>query len=179
MAQVTCFPRSRALCSSHFSLPISDSLPETLPSCFPVFLIWIPILSPPGIGRWTNPQYRQFITILEATHRNHSAENKVRGSAVCPVTGQHRSSKQMCFPTRHAGHLLAHGWTPSPFHKYTVRPRKFPSSLLMEYSTSAILYPPSAELSRRGNIPQHFLEGAFLSITTAHSPKCLFIFCVR
>ncbi|KAK7797214.1 hypothetical protein U0070_016557 [Myodes glareolus] len=31
-----------------------------------------------GIGRWTNPQYRQFITILEATHRNQSAENKVR-----------------------------------------------------------------------------------------------------
>ncbi|XP_044773570.1 phosphatidylserine lipase ABHD16A isoform X2 [Neomonachus schauinslandi] len=29
-----------------------------------------------GIGRWTNPQYRQFITILEATHRNQSAENK-------------------------------------------------------------------------------------------------------
>ncbi|XP_036726244.1 phosphatidylserine lipase ABHD16A isoform X3 [Balaenoptera musculus] len=29
-----------------------------------------------GIGRWTNPQYRQFITILEATHRNRSAENK-------------------------------------------------------------------------------------------------------
>lgn len=33
----------------------------------------------PGIGRWTNPQYRQFITILEATHRNQSVENKVRG----------------------------------------------------------------------------------------------------
>ncbi|XP_011888359.1 PREDICTED: abhydrolase domain-containing protein 16A isoform X2 [Cercocebus atys] len=29
-----------------------------------------------GIGRWTNPQYRQFITILEATHRNQSSENK-------------------------------------------------------------------------------------------------------
>ncbi|ERE88831.1 abhydrolase domain-containing protein 16A [Cricetulus griseus] len=29
-----------------------------------------------GIGRWTNPQYRQFITILEATHRNQSVENK-------------------------------------------------------------------------------------------------------
>ncbi|XP_060045449.1 phosphatidylserine lipase ABHD16A isoform X2 [Erinaceus europaeus] len=29
-----------------------------------------------GIGRWTNPQYRQFITILEATHRNQSAENR-------------------------------------------------------------------------------------------------------
>nr|KAF6276497.1 abhydrolase domain containing 16A, phospholipase [Myotis myotis] len=29
-----------------------------------------------GVGRWTNPQYRQFITILEATHRNQSAENK-------------------------------------------------------------------------------------------------------
>ncbi|EHB16065.1 Protein BAT5 [Heterocephalus glaber] len=29
-----------------------------------------------GIGRWTNPQYRQFISILEATHRNQSAENK-------------------------------------------------------------------------------------------------------
>uniref|UniRef100_F7BM46 Phosphatidylserine lipase ABHD16A n=1 Tax=Equus caballus TaxID=9796 RepID=F7BM46_HORSE len=29
-----------------------------------------------GIGRWTHPQYRQFITILEATHRNQSAENK-------------------------------------------------------------------------------------------------------
>nr|XP_020032189.1 protein ABHD16A isoform X3 [Castor canadensis] len=29
-----------------------------------------------GIGRWTNPQYRQFITILEATHRNQSTENK-------------------------------------------------------------------------------------------------------
>ncbi|XP_023581316.1 phosphatidylserine lipase ABHD16A isoform X2 [Trichechus manatus latirostris] len=29
-----------------------------------------------GIGRWTNPQYLQFITILEATHRNQSAENK-------------------------------------------------------------------------------------------------------
>uniref|UniRef100_A0A8D0QII0 Phosphatidylserine lipase ABHD16A n=1 Tax=Sus scrofa TaxID=9823 RepID=A0A8D0QII0_PIG len=29
-----------------------------------------------GIGRWTNPQYRHFITILEAAHRNQSAENK-------------------------------------------------------------------------------------------------------
>ncbi|XP_045148684.1 phosphatidylserine lipase ABHD16A isoform X2 [Echinops telfairi] len=29
-----------------------------------------------GIGRWTNPQYRQFITILEATHRDQSSENK-------------------------------------------------------------------------------------------------------
>lgn len=102
---------------SHFSLPISESLPETFPSCFPVFLIWFPILSPPGIGRWTNPQYRQFITILEATHRNHSAENKVRGSAVSPVTSQLCPSRQMCFPTRHTGHLLAHGWTPSPLHK--------------------------------------------------------------
>ncbi|EDL83511.1 HLA-B associated transcript 5, isoform CRA_a [Rattus norvegicus] len=37
-----------------------------------------------GIGRWTNPQYRQFITILEATHRNQSAENKVRSSREGP-----------------------------------------------------------------------------------------------
>lgn len=102
---------------SRFSLPISDSLPETLPSCFPVFLMWFPILSPPGIGRWTNPQYRQFITILEATHRNHSAENKVRGSAISPVTGQLRPSRQMGLPSRHAGCLLARGWTPSPLHK--------------------------------------------------------------
>nr|XP_021511549.1 protein ABHD16A [Meriones unguiculatus] len=29
-----------------------------------------------GLGRWTNPQYRQFITVLEAAHRNQSAENK-------------------------------------------------------------------------------------------------------
>uniref|UniRef100_A0A8C4MDC1 Phosphatidylserine lipase ABHD16A n=1 Tax=Equus asinus asinus TaxID=83772 RepID=A0A8C4MDC1_EQUAS len=41
-----------------------------------VFLTLFPVLSPLGIGRWTNPQYRQFITILEATHRNQSAENK-------------------------------------------------------------------------------------------------------
>uniref|UniRef100_A0A2K5YLG1 Phosphatidylserine lipase ABHD16A n=1 Tax=Mandrillus leucophaeus TaxID=9568 RepID=A0A2K5YLG1_MANLE len=40
------------------------------------FLALFPVLFLPGIGRWTNPQYRQFITILEATHRNQSSENK-------------------------------------------------------------------------------------------------------
>ncbi|XP_020829974.1 phosphatidylserine lipase ABHD16A [Phascolarctos cinereus] len=34
-----------------------------------------------GIGRWTNPHYIQFITILEETHRNNSPENKKQLSA--------------------------------------------------------------------------------------------------
>uniref|UniRef100_A0A8C4MDQ2 Phosphatidylserine lipase ABHD16A n=1 Tax=Equus asinus asinus TaxID=83772 RepID=A0A8C4MDQ2_EQUAS len=91
LALVSYFPRSWpsvpvALTSPSraFSLPISSSLPETCSSCFPVFLTLFPVLSPLGIGRWTNPQYRQFITILEATHRNQSAENKVRGSRNVP-----------------------------------------------------------------------------------------------
>ncbi|MBN3299904.1 ABHGA protein, partial [Amia calva] len=32
-----------------------------------------------GIGRWTNPEYIQFITILEETKRNNRSENKVHG----------------------------------------------------------------------------------------------------
>lgn len=149
-AQVSYFPRSGALCSfsSHF-LPISDSLPETYSSCFPIFLTQFPILSPPGIGRWTNPQYRQFITILEATHRNRSAENKVRPST---ASAEHRPSfclsREMYFATRHTGRLLAHCWIPSPLHKGTVRLRNFSSlPLLVEYSARIILHPPSARIA--------------------------------
>ncbi|XP_032505915.1 phosphatidylserine lipase ABHD16A isoform X3 [Phocoena sinus] len=121
-----------------------------------------------GIGRWTNPQYRQFITILEATHRNRSAENKRQlakynfdfGSWPVDFHWEEPSSRKESRggPSRWGVALLR----PEPLHRGTAdtflnRVKKLPcqiTSYLVAHTLGRrMLYPGSVYLLQKALMP--------------------------
>lgn len=62
-------------------------------SFFPLCLSLLLLLSHQGYGRWKNSEYLQFITILEETKKNHTAENKVWSQQLYTQTNEQSKIK--------------------------------------------------------------------------------------